>query len=116
MMEAINVSETSATFYQTAQLNIPKDSHLHARRRHNLKFHVSMLSVENTYILIIHGFIIFFNVFSLAFSSVSPVLRARHLTFIFCFIAYCFLKVSNMTFITPRGCTAQRNLFVNMWF
>jgi hypothetical protein len=36
MMEAVNTSETSANFYQTARRNIPQDSRLHARRRENL--------------------------------------------------------------------------------
>jgi uncharacterized integral membrane protein len=28
MMEAVNTSETSVSFYQTTQCNIPEDSHL----------------------------------------------------------------------------------------
>jgi hypothetical protein len=39
MMEAASTSETSVKFYQTARCNIPKDSHLHTRRRENLKSH-----------------------------------------------------------------------------
>jgi hypothetical protein len=31
MMEAARTSETSVTFYQTAQLNNPKDSHLQTK-------------------------------------------------------------------------------------
>jgi hypothetical protein len=38
MMEAVSTSETSVNFYQTAWRNIPEDSHLHNRRRDNLKF------------------------------------------------------------------------------
>jgi hypothetical protein len=37
MMEAANTSETSVNFYQTTLLNNPEDSHLHIRRRENLK-------------------------------------------------------------------------------
>jgi hypothetical protein len=37
MMEAANTSETSVNFYQTIRRNIPQDSHLHTRRRENLK-------------------------------------------------------------------------------
>jgi hypothetical protein len=39
MMEAANTSETSVNFYQTTGRNIPEDSHLHTRRRENLKSH-----------------------------------------------------------------------------
>jgi hypothetical protein len=35
-----NTSETSITFYQTTRRNNPADSHLHARRRENLKSHL----------------------------------------------------------------------------
>jgi hypothetical protein len=37
--EAVSISETSVNFYQTTLRNIPEDSHLHTRRRENLKFH-----------------------------------------------------------------------------
>jgi hypothetical protein len=37
MMEAANTSETLLNFYQTTRRNIPEDSHLHTRRRENLK-------------------------------------------------------------------------------
>jgi hypothetical protein len=37
MMEAASTSETSANFYQTTRRNNPHDSHLHTRRRENLK-------------------------------------------------------------------------------
>jgi hypothetical protein len=40
MMEAANTSETSINVYQTTRRNNPEDSHLHARRRGNLKFHL----------------------------------------------------------------------------
>jgi hypothetical protein len=40
MMEAASTSETSANFYQiTWSNNNPEDSHLHTRRRENLKSH-----------------------------------------------------------------------------
>jgi hypothetical protein len=39
MVEAASTSETSANLYQTARCNNPGDSHLHARRRENLKSH-----------------------------------------------------------------------------
>jgi transcriptional regulator of met regulon len=39
MMGAVNNSETSASFHQTTRRNIPEDSHLHTRRRENLKSH-----------------------------------------------------------------------------
>jgi hypothetical protein len=32
-------SETSVNFYQTARSNNPEDSHIHTRRRENLKYH-----------------------------------------------------------------------------
>jgi hypothetical protein len=37
MMEAASTSETSVNFYHTTRSNIPEDSHLHIRRRENLK-------------------------------------------------------------------------------
>jgi hypothetical protein len=37
MMEAASTSEASVNYYQTTQRNIPEDSHLHTRRRENLK-------------------------------------------------------------------------------
>jgi hypothetical protein len=37
MMEAASTSETLVNFYQTTWRNIPEDSHLHTRRRENLK-------------------------------------------------------------------------------
>jgi hypothetical protein len=45
-MEAASTSETSANFYQTAQRNNPEDSHLHTRRRENLKSHFEFLMFE----------------------------------------------------------------------
>jgi hypothetical protein len=40
MTEAASTSETSVSFYQTTRCNIPEDSHLHTRRRENLKSHL----------------------------------------------------------------------------
>jgi hypothetical protein len=40
MMEAANTSETLVNFYQTTRRNKPEDSHLHTRRRENLKSHI----------------------------------------------------------------------------
>jgi hypothetical protein len=37
MMETPSTSETPVNFYQTTRRNIPEDSHLHTRRRENLK-------------------------------------------------------------------------------
>jgi hypothetical protein len=39
MMEATSTSETSVNFYQTTRRNNSEDSHLHTRRRENLKSH-----------------------------------------------------------------------------
>jgi hypothetical protein len=39
MMEAASISETSINFYQTTRRNNPEDSHLHTRRRENMKSH-----------------------------------------------------------------------------
>jgi hypothetical protein len=39
MMEAAVTSEKSVNFYQTTRGNNPEDSHLHTRRRENLKSH-----------------------------------------------------------------------------
>jgi hypothetical protein len=38
MMEAASTSETM-NFYQTTRRNNPEDSHLHTRRRENMKSH-----------------------------------------------------------------------------
>jgi hypothetical protein len=39
MIETAGTSETSVNLYQTARRNNPVDSHLHTRRRENLKSH-----------------------------------------------------------------------------
>jgi hypothetical protein len=39
MLEAASTSETSVNFYQITRGNNPEDSHLHTRRRKNLKSH-----------------------------------------------------------------------------
>jgi hypothetical protein len=39
MKEAASTSETSASFYETTQRNIPEDSHVDTRRRENPKSH-----------------------------------------------------------------------------
>jgi hypothetical protein len=41
MMEAASTSETSVNFYQTTRRNNPEDSHLHTRRRENIKSHLT---------------------------------------------------------------------------
>jgi hypothetical protein len=38
MSEAVSTSEALVSLYQTTRRYIPEDSHLHARRRENLKF------------------------------------------------------------------------------
>jgi hypothetical protein len=38
--EVVSTSETSVIFSQTIRRNIPEDSHLHTRRRENLKSHL----------------------------------------------------------------------------
>jgi hypothetical protein len=40
MMEVASTSETSVNFYHTTRRNNPEDSHLHTRRRENLKCHL----------------------------------------------------------------------------
>jgi hypothetical protein len=39
MTEAASTSETPVKYYQTTRRNKPEDSHLHTRRRENLKSH-----------------------------------------------------------------------------
>jgi hypothetical protein len=39
MMEAASTSETMVNFYQATRRNNQEDSHLHIRRRENLKSH-----------------------------------------------------------------------------
>jgi hypothetical protein len=45
MIEAASTSEMSVNFYQTTRRNNPEKSHLHTRRRENLKFHNSKRNV-----------------------------------------------------------------------
>jgi hypothetical protein len=40
IIKALSASETTANLYQTTRLNIPEDSHLHTRRRENLRSHL----------------------------------------------------------------------------
>jgi hypothetical protein len=47
MMEAASTSEKSVNFNQTTLRNNPEDSHLHTRRRENLKFHRIYSSFRN---------------------------------------------------------------------
>jgi hypothetical protein len=43
--EAVNTSETSVNlYYQTTRRNLPEDSHLHTRRRENLKHSQQQIS------------------------------------------------------------------------
>jgi hypothetical protein len=46
IIRAMSTSETSVNLYQTTRRNIPEDSHLHTRRRENLKsqFHPELYS------------------------------------------------------------------------
>jgi hypothetical protein len=54
MMEAANTFETSVTFYQTTRCNIPEDSHLHTRRRENLKSHSDPITLSSILMLSSH--------------------------------------------------------------
>jgi hypothetical protein len=58
MMEAASTSEMSVNIYQTAWLHNPEVSHLHTRRRDNLKYHTISF--------------VFVNALSLADSITSP--------------------------------------------
>jgi hypothetical protein len=40
MIQAVSTSETLVYFHQTIQREVPKNSHLHIRRRENLKSHI----------------------------------------------------------------------------
>jgi predicted transcriptional regulator of viral defense system len=40
MMKAASTSKTSANFYQNIRRNNPENSHLHTRRRENLRSHI----------------------------------------------------------------------------
>jgi hypothetical protein len=40
MMVAVSTYEMSVSFYKTTRRNVPEDSHLHTRRRENLKCHL----------------------------------------------------------------------------
>jgi hypothetical protein len=46
MIEAVRSSETSVNIYQTTRRNILEDSHLHTRRRENLKFHHLLFAIS----------------------------------------------------------------------
>jgi hypothetical protein len=41
MMVSVSTSDTSVNFYKTTRRNNPEDSHLHTRRRENLKSHIT---------------------------------------------------------------------------
>jgi hypothetical protein len=58
MMEAVRTSQKTINFYQTTRRNIPEDSHIHTRRRENLKFH--------------QDFIIYYSIFS---SSIENLIK-----------------------------------------
>jgi hypothetical protein len=47
MTEVVSTSETSVNFYQTTRSYNPDDSHLHSRRRENLKSYLQFV-VRNT--------------------------------------------------------------------
>jgi hypothetical protein len=49
MMEAAATSETSVNFYQTTSCYNPEDSHLHTRRRENLKFQEFVIISDTEY-------------------------------------------------------------------
>jgi hypothetical protein len=48
MMEAVCTSETSVNFHHSTRCNNPEDSHLHTRRRENVKSHLVNLYGEAT--------------------------------------------------------------------
>jgi Zn finger protein HypA/HybF involved in hydrogenase expression len=48
MMQAVSMSEMSVCFYETTQRNIPKESHLHSRRRENLKCQCAACQEDHT--------------------------------------------------------------------
>jgi hypothetical protein len=45
-MQSESTSETSANVSQTTRRNNPEDSHLHTRRRENLKFHFVKVNLD----------------------------------------------------------------------
>jgi hypothetical protein len=48
MMEAASTSQTSVNFYQTTRRYNPEDSHLHTRRRENIRSYLANLYGEAT--------------------------------------------------------------------
>jgi hypothetical protein len=54
MMEAASISETSVDLYQTAQRNIPEDSHLYARSRENLTSQLQLFCLYSVPTCFIH--------------------------------------------------------------
>jgi hypothetical protein len=49
MMVTSSIFETSVNFYETTRRNNPEDSHLHTRRRENLKSHSGF---KKTFVLV----------------------------------------------------------------
>jgi hypothetical protein len=49
MMEAVRTSETSVYSNETTWRYIPEGSHIHTRRRENLKAHTNMLFFQYEY-------------------------------------------------------------------
>jgi hypothetical protein len=50
-MEAVSSSEKSVNIYRTTPCNIQGDSHLHSRRRGNLKSHGNKIAMDVIMIL-----------------------------------------------------------------
>jgi hypothetical protein len=48
MIEAENTSETSVNFYQITRRSIQEDSHLHTRRRENLKSYLNNFNLARS--------------------------------------------------------------------
>jgi hypothetical protein len=53
MIEAASTSEASVIFYQTTRRDNPEDSHLHIRRRENLKSHLCQFSFRDIWQIVI---------------------------------------------------------------
>jgi hypothetical protein len=56
IMDTVSTYKTSVRFYQTTRRNVSEDSHLHTRRRENLKsnhVHVSSLLVSQERVAVV---------------------------------------------------------------
>jgi hypothetical protein len=74
-MEEVSSSETSANIYQTTWRNIPEDSHLHTRRRENLKY----LQLQEVLKIPLHTSFCLMRIISMQIQTATHYLKVSYL-------------------------------------